>query len=376
MTFIKKIYNKAVKTIALHVIIWTALFFLNFLFLNNYAVPFDVSFNVGVWSVYVFLFYINFLLLMPYFLFRQKVLLYVIASLLFAIGTFAIKNKIETKHMDKILESGVRWEFKPIPQTSMITLGKTFSPDRKMEPIHDERINRPPNISFFSLYGILMVFTASSSLRLIQKWKDDEKRKAEIEKEKVFTELNFLKQQVNPHFLFNALNNIYSLTINTSETASNAILKLSTILRYMLYETENNQVPLKDELNIVSDFIELQKIRLTENVKVIYDVDGKTENLKIAPLLLIPLVENAFKYGIDSIHESLIEIHIEIFNFQLVLTALNKIAQNGKIKKNENGIGIKNIRRRLDLLYPEKYSLITEKKADVFFVKLKIDLTV
>jgi two-component system LytT family sensor kinase len=212
-------------------------------------------------------------------------------------------------------------------------------------------------------------------LRLIQKWKDDEKRKTEIEKEKISTELTFLKQQVNPHFLFNALNNIYSLTLNTSEDASYAILKLSSILRYMLYETENNQVSLRDELNIVWDFIELQKIRLTDKVKVTYDLKGETGNLKIAPLLLIPLVENAFKHGIDNMNESFIEILINIQSGQLELKARNRIVRINTGLKNENGIGIKNIRRRLDIIYPGKHSLTTEIKNDVFLVKLNIDLT-
>jgi two-component system, LytTR family, sensor kinase len=354
------------KTLGLHLIIWAVLFFLNFLFLNNFKVPFDFIFHIKLWLIYIFLFYVNFYLLMPALLFKKKVFFYILSSILLITGTFFIKSQIEMRKFDKGFLVNKSWEKRMGPPEHQRHKLPVFKPRFEKLP--------PPRFEFMPLYGLLLVFAASTSLRLIQKWQDDEKRKTEIEKERVSTELLFLKQQINPHFLFNALNNIYSLTLNTSSPASEAVLKLSSILRYMLYDTEHAEVLLKDELNIIVDFIELQKIRITEKVKVGYQVIGDPGNLKIAPLLLIPIIENAFKHGVDNVKESFIEITVKIESNQLELTVRNKIVNNLLEKDTTAGIGIKNIKRRLDLLYPDKYSYEASDKDSVFYVELKLNL--
>jgi LytS/YehU family sensor histidine kinase len=186
--------------------------------------------------------------------------------------------------------------------------------------------------------------------------------------------LNFLKQQVNPHFLFNALNSTNSVTINTSDIASNTILKLSAILRYMLYETENKMVNLSDEIGIIDNYIDLQKLRLPRNVSVNYHVSGDTHNNQIAPLLLIPLIENAFKYGVDNVNDTFIDIIISIFDDTLTLEVKNRIIPKSNEPFSDSGIGIKNIKRRLDLIYPDRYRFETDQKDDIFTVNLEIKL--
>jgi len=304
--------------------------------------------------------------MMPNLLFKKKIFLYTIASVLIITGTFAIKSQVEFKKFDNVFAENMTFNkrFKPIKH------------QHKMSPGVKHRYNRMPlpRMTFMPLYGLLLVFTASTSLRLIKKWQDDEKRKAEIEKVKISTELIFLKQQINPHFLFNALNNIYSLTLSTSTPASGAILKLSSILRYMLYETEHAEVLLKDELNIIEDFIELQKIRLTDKVKVDFQIIGKPSTHKIAPLLLIPIIENAFKHGVDNVNDSFINIAVIIKSDKLQLIVRNKIVNFRPENGSPTGIGIKNIKRRLDLIYPERYSFETIEQDSVFCVDLKLKL--
>lgn len=362
----KKDINKTAKTLSLHFIIWAVLFFLNYMFLNNFKVPFDFLYHTKLWLVYIFIFYVNFYLLMPALLFKKKVFLYLFTVIVMIAGTLFIKSLIEIGKSDTSYSENKRLE------------KKSDAPDIRHHEsiIIKPRIEKlpPPRIGFMPLYSLLLVFAASTSLRLVQKWQDDEKRKTEIEKERVTTELSFLKQQINPHFLFNALNNIYSLTLNTSSPASGALLKLSSILRYMLYETEHTTVLLKDELNIIVDFIELQKIRITEKVKVNYQVIGIPGNLKIAPLLLIPIIENAYKYGIDNVNKSFINITVKIDSDQLELNVSNRVISSSLGKEATAGIGIKNIKRRLDLLYPDKYSFDTVEKDSIFNVELKINL--
>jgi LytS/YehU family sensor histidine kinase len=308
---------------------------------------------------------------MPYFFFRKRFLIYIVCSLAILTGSQLFRGELDRIHFNKILHEEKRGENRD-----------TFQPGRMPPPpmMHEKgppELKGPPRgIRFihFSVYSIILVYLASISIRFIQKWQDDEKRHAEIERERISNELLFLKQQVNPHFLFNALNSVYSLTLSTSRSASNAILKLSSILRYMLYETENKMVDLRDEIAIISDYIDLQKLRLPENVKLNYVVKGEVENLKIAPLLLIPLIENAFKYGADNIGNSFIDIMLTVSGGKLELLVRNQVVGRTIRMEKDSGIGIKNIKRQLDLLYPGNYFFNIDQNEGIFTVLLQIVL--
>ncbi|MBN2519103.1 MAG: histidine kinase [Bacteroidales bacterium] len=293
-------------------------------------------------------------------------------------GSFFLKTNFEIAHFKKIMPERPEL-FMPFSKKKDKKI-----PDKPM-PKHYDRISRKnplqpfpgkhfPIRNFLPLYSILLVYTASFSIRFIQKWREDEKIRAEVEKERVSSELSFLKQQVNPHFLFNSLNSIYSLSLSKSKNTTNAILKLSSILRYMLYETDNKQVPLTEELEIIKSYIDIQKLRITKKVKVNIDITGDPDNYKIEPLLLIPFIENAFKYGVDNINDSFIDIIIVILKNKLEFTVKNKIVQKPDDKKQNSGIGIKNIKRRLDLLYANNYKLDIKKFDDIYFVNLCLNL--
>lgn len=203
----------------------------------------------------------------------------------------------------------------------------------------------------------------STSIAAVQKWQEDDKVRLKLEKEKTNSELSYLKAQINPHFFFNTLNNIYSLTNIDVDKAKTALLKLSRMMRYVLYETEKNQTLLSKELDFIHDFIELMQIRLTKKVRLDILLPEKVEEAEIAPMLLLPFIENCFKHGISSQHESNIFIHLEKRGNELLLETKNHIFKSSENtpEGGASGIGLINTQRRLDLLYPGKYTLTIDK---------------
>ena len=198
-----------------------------------------------------------------------------------------------------------------------------------------------------------------------------------LQKEKLQLELNALKSQVNPHFLFNTLNNLYSLTLKNSDKSSEVVLKLADIMRYVLYQSEAYQVPLQKELDFIQNYVELQKIRYNENYQISFTFGGSVNGQMIAPLLLIDFIENAFKHGLDRrFNDGFVNINIQIENNQLLFSVINAKghADDGSILHSKNGIGLSNIKKRLELMYPEKFNLTIVDNSEQFNVNLKLNL--
>ncbi|MHA4811270.1 sensor histidine kinase [Flavitalea flava] len=226
----------------------------------------------------------------------------------------------------------------------------------------------PGNIAIF-----LLVFVFSTGINVINQWLRSEQRNKEIANEKLQAELSFLKAQINPHFLFNTLNNIYALASSQSEKTAPAVMKLSSIMRYVLTEARNDLVPLEKEIQFTTHFIELQKMRLTEKSTVDFKVVGDPIGIQVAPLLFLPFVENAFKYGTSTREWSPITVLLEIKKDSLNFSASNHKHPNTSLKIADNtGIGIENTRRRLDLLYPGRHSLVITDEPGTFTVHLNI----
>ena len=375
--------------ILIHVAPWIILFVLNYLFIRNYAVKYDFLFHANIWLIYIALFYLNYYLLIPALLFNKKYISYILIILVTISVLGILKNEIEFMLVKKNMAPTGNLTFSlnkkgPEPPPDMLLPDeKHHDPMMNMPPPGEKRpdfkkIHRMPLGKFmiFRFTGLLLIYMGSTSIRFIQKWRDDEKRRNEIEKEKITNELSFLKQQINPHFLFNSLNSIYSLSMNKSSTTTDAILKLSSILRYMLYETDKNMVLLNQELEVLENYIELQSMRLTDKVKVEYKINGNPDNYKIPPLLLIPLVENAFKYGTDNQNESFINIEVKLKENKFELVVRNKIVINQKNNSmfEEGGIGIQNIKRRLELIYENEHTLMNESQDGVYTVNLHLNL--
>ena len=192
-------------------------------------------------------------------------------------------------------------------------------------------------------------------------------------REKLETELKFLKNQTNPHFLFNTLNNIYALARKKSDETADVVMKLSKLLRFMLYESKNSQIRISDEIKILDDYIELEKLRYTDRLTLSFIREIDNENEPIAPLLLIPFVENAFKHGAsESRFESYINLEMTLHNGILEFHVENTKEENGKRTPDEN-IGLANVRRQLELLY-EEHEVAIQCEPTVFKVFLKINL--
>ncbi|MEP6712006.1 MAG: histidine kinase [Ferruginibacter sp.] len=197
-----------------------------------------------------------------------------------------------------------------------------------------------------------------------------------IELEKTTAELNFLKAQVNPHFLFNTLNNLYALILENSDKSGEAVLKLADIMKYTLAESKEDKVLLQKEILLLYNYTELERLRKPD-AAVSFTVSGKTDKSFITPLLLLPLVENAFKYGLNSVTKNgFVRINIKTENKELHVTVENNIPP---VKNNEAfkslGIGIENVKRRLEILYPGKYVINIDSKTEVFFVQLQLQLS-
>jgi sensor histidine kinase YesM len=224
------------------------------------------------------------------------------------------------------------------------------------------------------LRGAITIGGIAASIKLLKHWYVKEQRNLQLQKENAEAQLQLLKAQVHPHFLFNTLNNIYSHTQNTAPVASQLVMGLSDMLRFMLYECNQPQVPLSKELKLIQDYITLEQIRYDNQLDVHISLPTETENLGIAPLLLLPLVENCFKHGTSHMLEQpWLSLQVTLEKDRMHVKLMNGKA-NEMAKNNDKGIGIFNVRKRLALLYPGKHELSITDEEDVFIVNLWLQL--
>lgn len=219
-----------------------------------------------------------------------------------------------------------------------------------------------------NLLRFIVVFFISLLLKIRQQLK-------EVKKEKLHAELSYLKAQINPHFLFNTLNTIYSLSVEKSDHAPAAVVELSSMMRYVLDEANKDFVSLDKELNYIDNYIKLQQARFGKTADILYSVSGSTAGKQIAPLLLIAFIENAFKHGINPEEDSEIDIRINITGNRLHLLVHNKKVFVQKVNEEKTGIGIVNTKKRLDMLYRGKHLLTINDHENDFSVNLVLELS-
>jgi len=228
----------------------------------------------------------------------------------------------------------------------------------------------------FGLHMALFVFytVISFAYAFTHEWFKNEKLRNEITQEKLKTELNFLKAQINPHFLFNTLNNLFSISQKHDiPELSTGISELSNLMRYMLYESNSSFVLLKKELDYIESFIEIQKLRYDEKDFIInFDKKGNLEEIEIAPMILLPFVENAFKHGFSMDESSIIKMFLDVTDGNIYFKVQNKIFEHQGISESASGIGLENVKRRLELIYPKSHTLDIRKEANRFIVELNI----
>lgn len=234
----------------------------------------------------------------------------------------------------------------------------------------DQNLTQKPPIGFelsHALFLFLVGVFVTLSLRIST-------RLSTIEQEKVNTELSFLKAQINPHFLFNTLNSIYSLAILKSDHTPEAITRLSALMRHAIQDVHMSTVLLAKEFDYIKNYVELQRLRLDDTVVIEFSTKGTPNGKVIAPLILISFIENAFKYGVNPQEKSTISIHLEVNDQQLNLLVFNKKVRVFQETEESHGIGLTNTKKRLDLLYPNRHRLrVTDNPAD-FLVELSLYL--
>ncbi len=332
------------RQVLLHMIVWLAIVAL-FMYIdtNGNIVHATIVVFVYFGLINISLFYINYLFILPAFLDQKKYLWCGFAMLILVFVFGFIKCGLAYYFYDIVL---VRGEKKHV-----MNFWDYYS-----------------SAAFVSCFFIFL----STILKFITDWFKNEKIKSNLENEKLISELAFLKSQINPHFLFNSLNNIYSLAYQRSEKTPEAVLKLSEIMRYMLYESNENKVSLSDEIRYLENYIELQKLRFKDNTYIKFEVEGDTQNQKITPLILISFVENAFKHGVATDKQNPITIILNVKSNKLFFHVINK--KNNQNKDETGGIGLQNVKRRLDLLYKGQYRFHIEDNEATYNCELYLNL--
>lgn len=307
-------------------------------------------------------FYLSYSFLIPRFYFRQQYFLFYFWIALSAVAIFCILFGL----LDGFTLMSQQHAIRPSGMPAH-TGGAMEGPP----PLHRHPMRRNLLRAVFfdySLYLFLIVLFGSLLLKTNQRWR-------KLQQEKLETELSYLKAQINPHFLFNTLNSIYSLAIEKSDYTATAVVKLSGMMRYLISESNKHFVSLEKELGYISDYIELQKFRLGGTVKIHYALHGNYAGREIAPLILITFVENAFKYGVNPEEYSAISTSIGIEADTLILKVENNKVTNHTGKNDVSGLGISNTRHRLDMLYPGKYRLSITEDIEKFNVHLEVMLS-
>ena len=343
--------KKDIVQFLIHFTAWGMVFGLPFLIFwksNDSDILQKLVHNFVVILSLVTVFYVNYFVLIEYFLFRQKVGKYIFYNFLLIIFIVTIV------HFWKEPVPAMNPKFKEPPPTLL--------PREVLSIIVDS-------------FSMMLTIGLSMAVKMTGKWYKTEAERQEEKKERTEAELKNLRQQLNPHFLFNTLNNIYALIAISPDKAQESMLELSKLLRYVLYENNGNFVSLEHELNFIHNYVELMRIRLNSDVDMKINIDVTEKNKVVAPLLFITLIENAFKHGISPTQSSFIDINIhQNKEKQLNCTIRNSYFPKDDSDQSGSGIGLENLRRRLEILYPHKHILRTEKEGDIFVAELIIPL--
>lgn len=244
-------------------------------------------------------------------------------------------------------------------------------PSYRDRPLSRSPFKQPLDITSFFIFFTLLTFSAA--IKIIRRWLLTEQRAARAEADKATAELSFLKAQINPHFLFNTMNNIYTLVLTRDEHAADSVMRLSKIMRYVTEDITGNLAPLQREIDCITSYIELQRLRTGSLTIVNFEVDGDTDGKQIAPLLLMTFIENIFKYGVSKHEGSTIEIKLVIRKTSLFFYCKNRIFNSNNSEYEGTGIGIKNTRRRLEHLYSGRHILDISNDNQEYIVQLTLN---
>jgi len=361
---IDTIKNNGYNKILFHCAIW--IFFILTSLIQFYESPFKMNNDFyAQWLTGIVLFYLNYFYLVPNYLLQKKYWLY----FSFAIGLIAVFMIIRLHYF---IPEFRHLRPENVVPARMMPHDPHFFP-RRERLAHGIEMRQPLFFKLGPSFFYILVITISAIIRTLTEFYNNQQNKLIAETHRTNTELIYLRKQTNPHFLFNSLNSIYSLAHKKSDLVPDAIVTLSELMRYMLYETDNKTVALEKEVNYIQNYIELQKLRLNNIEDIVINVHGDTKNKFIEPLLLISFVENAFKYGTDYKGAAHVKIKILITDHNLDFWIENTIENYVKDPEN-SGIGLVNIQNRLDLLYPNAHELIITQDNEYYRVHLNLKL--
>lgn len=368
-------------TVGIHIAGWILFMAFPLLFLNNgresgYSLA--LLHTTPYWLfcfTYIFLFYLNTRFIIPRFFLKKHYVDYAIIALVLLSCVYFLQP------FDRLLRSTGGWDSHNAQHMGPPPGGYNQPPppdgqhlsfrndDHGPGPGGPPRDPRRHHIDVTSLFLFLMIMALSTATKTVEQWQLTEQRAARAEADKTSAELSFLKAQINPHFLFNTLNNIYTLAITKSDYTADSIMKLSNIMRYVTDDVIEDFVPLQSEIECIADYIELQRLRTGKNTKIEFAVTGNTDFKKIPPLVMMTFVENVFKYGISKHEPSFVNISIDMDNTQIRFFCQNQVFAT-RAESSRTGIGIKNTKQRLDYLYADEYFLDISNDGQLYTVLL------
>jgi two-component system LytT family sensor kinase len=391
------IVSKKATNIFIHAAGWLVFFGFPLLFMNRTQQSSGSTYTIiqspYYWLfclTYIFMFYFNAWFLVPRFVFKKNYFVYGLIVLLLSgcvyflqpFDNLLLHNLLKEKQTTAVpigpqlipnADSGSvgpkNLPFGPLPHEDL----RMQDPSLKKPSNQIIFIHQSGNIDMVGLFIFIIVIGLGIAMSTVQKWQLTEQMVIRAEAEKAHAELSFLKAQINPHFLFNTLNNIYALSVTDSEHTSESIMKLSNIMRYVTDEVTEDLVLLQSEVDCINDYIDLQKLRLGKKTTLDFDVSGEINHQKVPPLVLMTFIENVFKYGVSKHEASAISITLNVAPGKILFACENTIFDN-RPASGRKGIGISNTRRRLQHIYPGKHRLTITQDNSTFRVELEIDI--
>jgi len=354
--------------VLLHLLAWAILLGIPLYFIKRWQVGKDF-----IWLYYIntiisgIIFYTNYLILVPGFFFGSRKLNYYLSVIFLLAFLYFVSDRSN------------ELVFKYVPgRNNTEEINKpNENKDLQRPPKPDVQFGRPPfrEMHFFN-YAMTSLFLVFFSLgmRVLERHSQAEKLQKELEKEKLNSELAFLKNQISPHFFFNTLNNIYSLISINAEDSQKAVLKLSKLMRYLLYDSEHGNTKLSNEIDFMNNYIDLMKLRMNDKIKLTVTFPEKFEDISIPPLLFVPFIENAFKHGISYREKSFIDIGMTTTKESISFRCANSMLKTREEDKSgHSGIGLENVNKRLNLLFPDRHEIKINKSDTEFEVLLQIN---
>jgi|WetSurMetagenome_2_1015567.scaffolds.fasta_scaffold00006_125 two-component system, LytTR family, sensor kinase len=353
----------------LHLLAWFILLGLPVYFIKRWNIGSDF-----IWLYYIntvvsgIIFYANYFFLVPYFFFRGRKIRYFLSILVLLLLFYLVSDT----------SNGMVFKYVSRGETTIVNPRPPEARYKHLPPGDSEIIARPPyremHVFNYASTSLLLIFF-SLGLRILERHSEIEKVQKEIEKERLNSELAFLKNQISPHFFFNTLNNIYSLIEISREDSQKAVLKLSKLMRYLLYESESGDTKLSNEIDFMNNYIDLMKLRITDKVDLKVSFPENYEDMNIPPLLFVPFIENAFKHGISNREKSFIDINMLVAKGSVTFKCSNSLFTTRENQDlSHSGIGLENAEKRLGLLFPGKHDLRITSTGSSFEVLLFINI--